>query len=218
MLLNGGTIADRLRANPDTPFNNRLIITPILDWRRQLDPDAASIDVRLGQKFVIPKRTKVSHLDHLDAEHDRRIELYKDETFVPIGDFFVFHPRQFVLGETLEWIHLPVDLSAYVVGRSSWGRDGLIIATATGIHPAYSGIITLEISNVGEIPVYLYPGITIAQLFIQEVTPGVKGHGASSFRGSDKPRSENAAARDKEVILRLKAALDRSRSEFPAEA
>lgn len=209
MLLNAGTIADRLRVTADTPFKDRLIVTPILDWGRQLNPDAASLDVRLGQKFVVPKRTKVSHLDHLDASHDRRVDLYKDETFVPIGDFFVLHPRQFVLGETLEWIHLPLDLSAYVIGRSSWGRDGLIIATATGIHPAYSGIITLEISNVGEIPVYLYPGITIAQLFIQEVTPGVKGGGSATFRGSCKPRSENAAARDREVILKLKQDLER---------
>ena len=97
-----------------------------------------------------------------------------------------------------------MDLSAYVVGRSSWGRDGLIIATATGVHPGYSGIITLEISNVGEIPIYLYPGLSIAQLFIQEVTPGVTGDVFSTFRGSSSPRSENAAARDKEIINRFK--------------
>ena len=204
MLLNGRTIAERLEAKLGTEFKDRLIITPILDRARQINPDAASIDVRLGQKFVIPKRTKVSHLDHLADGHDRQIELYKDESFVPIGDHFILHPRQFVLGETLEWIHLPLDLSAYVVGRSSWGRDGLIIATATGVHPGYSGIITLEISNVGEIPIYLYPGISIAQLFIQEVTPGVTGDGYSTFRGSSSPRSENAATRDKEIINRFK--------------
>jgi len=207
MLLNGGTITERLQAEPGVPFKNRLIITPILDRARQINPDAASIDVRLGQKFVIPKRTKVSHLDHLDEDHDRRIDLYKDESFVPVGDHFILHPRQFVLGETLEWIHLPLDLSAYVIGRSSWGRDGLIIATATGIHPAYSGIITLEISNVGEIPIYLYPGITIAQLFIQQVTPGVTGEGLSTFRGSGSPRSENAAVHDREILKKFKQQL-----------
>lgn len=74
---------------------------------------------------------------------------------MPIGDFFVLHPRQFVLGETIEWVHLPVDLSAYVLGHSSWGRDGLVIATATGVHPGYSGIITLELSNIGEISLSL---------------------------------------------------------------
>ena len=72
MLLNGRTIAERLEAKLGTEFKDRLIITPILDRARQVNPDAASIDVRLGQKFVIPKRTKVSHLDHLADGHDRR--------------------------------------------------------------------------------------------------------------------------------------------------
>jgi dCTP deaminase len=111
----------------------------------------------------------------------------------------------------LEWIHLPHNLSAYVVGRSSWGRDGLIIATAIGVHPGYSGIITLEISNIGEIPVYLRPGVTIAQLFIQEVAGNEIGDSDhSAFQGSTEPRSANAAEADRKIIQKF------SEKEWPA--
>jgi dCTP deaminase len=168
---------------------------------------SASIDVRLGQKFRIPKRTKITHLDHSEPDHQMKLDKYKEETFVPIGDKFVLHPKQFVLGETLEWVHLPHDLAAYVIGRSSWGRDGLIIATATGVHPGYSGILTLEISNIGEIPISLWPGLTIAQLFIERVEGAEVGdRDPSSLRGSTEPRNVNAAADDKDIIKRFKDA------------
>jgi len=187
------------------PVKERLIITPLLAPDKQVSDAAASVDVRLGQKFQVPRRTKLSQLNHLDAEHERNLARYIDETFVRIGDWFVLHPRQFVLGETLEWVHLPHDLSAYVVGRSSWGRDGLIIATATGVHPGYSGILTLEISNIGEIPVYLWPGVTIAQLFIQQVGGSEVGdRDQSAFQGSTEPRSANAAEADRRIIKNIK--------------
>jgi len=62
---------------------------------------------------------------------------------------------------------LPRDLAAFVVGRSSWGRLGLVVATAIGVHPGYRGIITLELTNLGEVPILLYPGWPIAQVFFQ---------------------------------------------------
>lgn len=183
------------------PIKERLIITPLLAPDEQVSEAEASVDVRLGQKFKVPRRTKLSQLNHLDESHAKNIERYKDETFVRIGDYFVLHPRQFVLGETLEWVHLPHDLSAYVVGRSSWGRDGLIIATALGVHPGYSGILTLEVSNIGEIPVYLWPGVTIAQLFIQQVVGSEIGDSdRSEFQGSTEPRSADAAEADRRII------------------
>src|SRR6185437_4525311 len=115
---------------------------------------------------------KISRLDRLSDDHDSNLERYKDETFVPIGDHFVLHPRQFVLGESLEWIRLPGNLLAYVIGRSTWGRDGLVIATAIAVHPYFAGVLTLELSNIGEIPVYLYPGSSIAQLIFTSVESG----------------------------------------------
>lgn len=204
MLLSGRTLKAAL-CDSTKPVKERLIITPLLAPHKQVSEGAASVDVRLGQKFQVPRRTKLSQLNHLDPDHERNLERYKDETFVRIGDWFVLHPRQFVLGETLEWVHLPHNLSAYVVGRSSWGRDGLIIATATGVHPGYSGILTLELSNIGEIPVYLWPGVTIAQLFIQQVVGSEIGDSdRSAFQGSTEPRSANAAEADRRIIQEFK--------------
>lgn len=202
MLLGGRLLKDiLLKPKNDEKVSDRLIVTPILDDDNQISNGSASIDVRLGQKFRVPKRTKISHLDHFAQDHMRDIELYKDESFVPIGDYLILHPRQFVLGETLEWLHLPYNLSAHVIGRSSWARDGLIIATATGVHPGYSGIITLEISNIGEIPVYLWPGVRIAQLFIQRVEGTITGDkDPSNFRGSTEPRNADAASVDRDII------------------
>src|SRR5436309_13869423 len=89
--------------------------------------------------------------------------------YVPFGSKYVLHPGGFVLGATLEWIRLPKNLGAYVIGKSSWGRRGLIIATATGVHPGFTGCLTLELTNVGEIPIKIQPGMTICQLFIHRV-------------------------------------------------
>ena len=107
-----------------------------------------------------------------------------------------------MLGETLEWVHLPKDLVAFVIGKSTWGRDGLIIATAIGVHPNFSGILTLEISNVGEIPIYLYPGLAIAQLFLASVE-SVAGSSApvpSAFQVQTGPRTRNVEIEDRDII------------------
>ena len=113
----------------------------------------------------------------------------------------MLHPGQFVLGETLEWVHLPKDLVAFVIGKSTWGRDGLIIATAIGVHPYWSGILTLEISNVGEIPIYLYPGLAIAQLFIASVEAGGSAVPVpSAFQVQTGPRTRNVEIEDREII------------------
>lgn len=187
---------------------NGLVITPILDWKSQASPGNSSLDVRLGQNFRIPGRTKLDRLDHLSEDHSEDVQKYNEDHHIPVGDYFVLHPRQFVLGETLEWVKLPANLSAYVVGRSSWGRDGLIVATAIGIHPHYSGVITLELTNVGEIPIRLYPGSRIAQLFIhtlddegaiQNPSSGAR----SSFYGSKGPSSGDPIKGDREIIKEL---------------
>jgi dCTP deaminase len=183
---------------------DRLSISPVLDWSRQAKSGQCAIDVRLGQKFVIPRRTKLDVLDHISEDHPVNVRRYKDEHYVLLGDYFVLHPRQFVLGETLEWVNLPRGYAAYVIGRSSWGRDGLIIATATGVHSGFSGVLTLEITNLGEIPVRLYPGLTIAQLFIHTVQPGFSDSPCpSSFAGATGPTSGDAAGDDKKIIRLL---------------
>ncbi|MCI0562954.1 MAG: hypothetical protein MN733_31135, partial [Nitrososphaera sp.] len=115
----------KLAFDPTVEPAKRLVITPVLDWPRQAKPGNCSIDVRLGQRFRVPRRARLDMLDHMSDDHSRRIELYAEDHHVFVGDYLVVHLRQFVLGETLEWIHLPEGLAAYVIGRSSWGRDGL---------------------------------------------------------------------------------------------
>ena len=79
-----------------------------------------------------------------------------------------------MLASTLEYIVFSDKVMAYVEGRSSWGRMGLIIATATVVSPGYKGIITLEISSLGDVPIALYPGMRIAQLVLHTVEEGEK--------------------------------------------
>jgi dCTP deaminase len=108
--------------------------------------------------------------------------LYKSE-YVPFGKHLVIHPHQFILAETFEFIRLPPHLAAYVIGRSTWGRLGLIVATAAGIHPGFSGTLTLELRNLGETPLALYPGQPIAQLFFHTVTPAVENVRPGQYSG-----------------------------------
>jgi dCTP deaminase len=109
-------------------------------------------------------------------------------SYVPFGKEYILHPQSFVLGVTVEWLRLPSDVAGYVVGKSSWGRCGLIIATATGVHPGFKGCLTLELSNVGEIPIEMKPGMEICQLFIHRVDAAdSKAIDRSKFNGFRRP-------------------------------
>jgi dCTP deaminase len=108
--------------------------------------------------------------------------------YVPFTRKYILHPRTFVLGITMEWIRIPGDCAAYVVGKSSWGRRGLIIATAAGVHSGFSGCLTLEMTNLGEIPVEIAPGMQICQLFLHKVeTATPSGNSQSNFAGRRMP-------------------------------
>jgi dCTP deaminase len=106
---------------------------------------------------------------------------------VPFGETFVLHPGRFVLGSTVEWIKLPNNYAAYVVGKSTLGRRGIIIETAAGVHPGFSGCLTLEIANVGEIPVKLKAGQLICQVFFHTLD-GKPGSSKTGLAGQRKPR------------------------------
>lgn len=156
-----------LLREPD--LKERLIITPLLDPEKQVG--ASAVDVRLGNEFIVVSKTSLPGLDLCEYQDMRRlIRSYQSRTRVEYGQDFVLHPGQLVLGSTLEYIKLPLSVAAYVIGRSSWGRTGLIIATATAVAPGYCGSLTLEIVNVGEIPLTVYPGVRIAQLVLHRGT------------------------------------------------
>jgi dCTP deaminase len=198
-----------LYTNTTGNLRERLIISPILEPSEQLRPGTASVDLRLGHHFTVAKRTKVARLNRQHDKYQENLRRYNDQHFVPMGDFFVLHPRQFVMGETLEWIHLPHNLCGEVGGRSSWARDGLIIATATGIHPNYSGIITLELTNVGEIPLYLHPGLRICQLFLTEVdSAGEPTPQLCTFLGSTEPQNGNPTGNETVIVKEFSKQFD----------
>jgi dCTP deaminase len=181
-VLSSAKILERLHANG----RQRLVIAPLLSMEEQLRDSQASIDVRLGCHFSLAEPTTKPSIDTFSP---KRPEAPRRRVYIPIGDSIILHPHQFLLGETLEFVRLPPDLMAYVVGRSSWGREGLVVATAVGVHPEYAGIVTLELRNLGEIPICLYPGSPIAQLFLHDVAGPVEdrvGRG-SQFSGSTSP-------------------------------
>jgi dCTP deaminase len=158
------------RLSLDATNPEKLVITPLINPSKQIED--GTIDLRLGTDFVVTKRSKFSSLNVLDEKGsmDTRILEYQEKMYVKMGDELVLHPQQFALGTTFEYIKMPVDLIGYVLGRSSWGRLGLIIATATVVHPSYAGIITLELTNLGDTPIKLYPGTRIAQLAFHKVS------------------------------------------------
>jgi len=171
--------------DPDDP----LIITPQPDIDDLRASGAASLDVRLGRWFLACRTSRTELLDVYGQNTEIPNETKLTKTYyVPFGERFVLHPRAFVLGITMEWFRLPGNLAAYVIGRSSWGRHGLIIATATGVHPGFTGCLALELSNVGEIPITIKPGTTICQIFFQKVEVGDKKCvDRSSFVGRRQP-------------------------------
>lgn len=153
--------------DPATPMAERLVVTPMLDPDVQIGP--ATIDLRLSSDFLLTRRAQGSGID--PANDDRRaVEHTQERVTVPLGEAFWLHPQQFTLGATLEFIRMPPHLGAYVVGRSSWGRIGLIVATAIMVQPGYHGALTLELVNEGETPIALYPGLRVAQLAVHELT------------------------------------------------
>lgn len=173
-------------------FEKGLKIVPRPDFSVLEEKGNASIDFRLGRWFLSMRQTRTSLLEiekgtrkDPKRDDDSHFSLAK-EHFVPFGSRFVLHPTKFILGITLEWICLPHNLSAYVTGKSSWSRRGLIIETAAGIHPGFSGCIALEMTNIGEIPIEIKPGAEICQVFIHRVE-GSKARSHSDFSCRRKP-------------------------------
>ena|ERR1700676_1740988 len=153
-----------------------LVISPIIDPARQVG--RASIDLRLGTMALIVRGSGQISVDpRMYLAHDSAEKLAHEESkrrkleriSVPFGDSLMLHAGSLVLVPTLEWVKLPKDLEGAVTARSSWGREGLSVATAAFIHPCYNGIITLELSNFGQIPIVLYPGMRIAQLALYQI-------------------------------------------------
>ncbi len=187
MILRADKIAQQLE-KPDNP-HDPLVLRPMPNLEDLKNSGAGSVDLRLGCWFQVFRGTRLSHFDVYNNSVDAPVESQLTKLhYVAFGEPFILHPRAFVLAVTLEWVRLPSNYAGYVVGRSSWGRHGLIIATATGVHPGFTGCLTLELTNVGEIPITIKPGTTICQLFLHSVNAGNPANVEQSrFIGNRKP-------------------------------
>jgi dCTP deaminase len=150
-----------------------IIVTPILDFEAQVNE--IGIDCRLGNQFIIFKTQNIESID-IKKFSDSKINSnnLQEEVVVPFKDYFILHPQNMVLGATLEYICIPQNIEASIEGRSSWARYGLVIATAVSIEPGFKGCITLELANISNIPIKLYPGMRIGQLICRETKSKVQ--------------------------------------------
>jgi dCTP deaminase len=179
--LSGVAIRKRLT---EAELGKRLVVSPILEPGEQLRDDQSSIDVRLGFQFALMAPSLIESVDEFEGQQPPLLSSLYTRQYVPFGRRIVIHPHQFILAATLEYLRLPNDLMAYVLGRSTWGRLGLIVATAVGIQPNFAGTLTLELRNLGEAPLSLYPGQIIAQLFFHEVSDAESGEGLGQYSGA----------------------------------
>ena len=183
-MLNASAIV-ALTNNQSVSEDQRVLISPALALSEYEKSGEASVDLRLGCWFLSSKLNKV-HLLDVSSEQPRNppgVSKY----YVPFGGQFILHPGAFVLAATLEWIKLPNNLAGLVTGKSSWGRRGLVIETAPGVHPGFGGCLTLELANVGEVPIAIYPGLRIAQLFLFPIASHFYATSQSNFAGRRQP-------------------------------
>lgn len=154
----------------ESDITKRLVITPILSQKQIGD---SSIDLRLGNQFIVFKMHNFGVFQPYNEEISSRLRKMQERQIVRFGQEFILHPGMLALASTFEYLCVPSDLECQVEGRSSWARVGLQIATASSIEPGFKGVLTLELSNVGTIPIELYPGFRVAQLFVHEAKPPV---------------------------------------------
>jgi dCTP deaminase len=152
-----------LRSLCENDVTQRLYVSPILDSKQIGD---ASIDVRLGYDFVTVKRGNLGAMD--PAHRLDNPDKFRTHHRLNHQEPFYLHPNEMALASTLEYVRIPASIAASVTSRSKWGRLGLLIATATAIHPGFTSTITLELVNSGNVPLVLYPGLMVAQLIFYD--------------------------------------------------
>lgn len=165
-------------------LSDRTIARFIAEGRITIDPfDAgliqpSSVDVRVDRYFRVFRNSRYPFIDVKENQEalTEPVEIGDDEPFI-------LHPGEFVLGSTLERVVLPDDLVARLEGKSSLGRLGLLIHSTAGfIDPGWDGHVTLELSNVANLPITIYHGMKIGQIsFMQMTEPAESPYGSSSL-------------------------------------
>ena len=163
---------------------DRLFVIPFLSEISEKNLGSASLDLRLGRWFLTLQQSSRTKLDFFSNQRNSDMTLGRKD-FIRFDYRYILHPGRFVLGSTLEWIRMPTICAGTIVGKSSLGRHGLVIETAPVVHPAFSGCLTLELTNVGEVPIALRPGMEIAQLQIARAEGS--GEDTGRFKGFRRP-------------------------------
>jgi dCTP deaminase len=152
------------------------------------DLQPSSVDLHLDRSFRVFRNNRYPFIDVRQPQPDLT-ELLRIEDDEP----FILHPGEFVLGQTLEWVELPDDLVSRLEGKSSLGRLGLLIHSTAGyVDPGWKGTLTLELSNVANLPIALYFGMKIGQISFFELTSAVeRPYGSpelgSKYQGQSEP-------------------------------
>ncbi|MEA5075552.1 MAG: dCTP deaminase [Coriobacteriia bacterium] len=177
MVLSDRTIRQQMAAG-------RIVVDPC-DPR---DIQPSSIDLHLGSGFQVFRNSRYPYIDPTVEQVG-----LMDPVEATAGEPFVLHPGEFVLGATIERIELPDDIVARLEGKSSLGRLGLLIHSTAGyVDPGWVGTLTLELSNVANLPIVLTPGMAIGQIsFMQMSTPVDRPYGSpelgSKYQGQVEP-------------------------------
>jgi dCTP deaminase len=182
MILSDRTIKDSIAAG-------RIVIEPYEESFVQ----PSSIDVRVDRFFRVFENHRYPYIDP-KAPQEGLTTLVETAPEEP----FILHPGEFVLGSTLEHVQLGHDIVARLEGKSSLGRIGLLIHSTAGfVDPGFDGYLTLELSNVANLPIAIYPGMKIGQIsFYQLTTPAEHPYGSdatgSKYQGQRGPTPSRA--------------------------
>ena len=175
-------------------LSDRTIRAEVEAGRIVLDPfDAAmiqpsSVDVRVDRRFRVFHNARYPYID-VRQPMDELTELVTIDDEAP----FILHPGEFVLGQTLERVRLPDDVVARLEGKSSLGRLGLLIHSTAGfVDAGFEGNLTLELSNVANLPITIYHGMPIGQMSFMRMDGPVErpygsGENRSKYQGQGEP-------------------------------
>ena len=156
--------------------SGRIVVEP-LDAR---DVQPSSVDLRLDRYFRVFRNDTTPFIDPKEPQEDLTEIVEMSE-----ANAFILHPGEFVLGSTVERVVLPDDLVARLEGKSSLGRLGLLIHSTAGfVDAGWDGHLTLELSNVANLPIALYPGMKIGQVSFFEMTTAAEHPYGSKEKGS----------------------------------
>jgi dCTP deaminase len=172
-------------------LSDRTIREYIKDGRIRVDPfdlekqmGAVGIDLRLSGTFMLFRTGHRGFIDLTQEHSDSDMEIME----VPSEGRFMLHPGEFVLGMTMENVELPTNVVGRLDGRSSLGRLGIIVhSTAGRVDPGWKGRLTLEISNIGKLPIALIPGMKFCYLTFEELTSHVEKAYSGKYIGSSMP-------------------------------